>query len=337
MFWPASKNVYDIGYGDGQTIRKIVNYYNSLLVFRSNSIYSYSHLGDPAGAQSSVTVSNIGLTNNKCLVQYENYIYFMYDDMAFEFINNNARQINIKVPLISGTRTGIDEIQARAVSLFNRRIIFSYFDKLYSYNLRTRTWTTWTTPTYTSIGQILSVVSNNQYESAICFSSKLVATGSGRVAKTLQITDTFTLGESETFDCVIQTKNYNYQSGATFKRLFWWGVDASFKGTVVGTVSPITFNTAVSWATLGAYTWAAVSTYSWAQPISPSISVTTTQSTAGPSTIRKFVKFLKGLRFRQAYYRVVFTSDGTPDTSPVRLFSLMTYVRSKQHVSQSVS
>jgi hypothetical protein len=336
-FWPTTPNATAIGTGDGQSIKKIVNYYSSILVFRSNSIYSYSYLSDTAGFVVSQVVPNIGLTNKKTLVVYENYIYFMYDDMAFEFINNRATQINVKTPLISGTRTGIDETQARAVSLFNRRIIFSYFDKLYVYSLRTRTWTVWTTDTYTSIGQILSVVSNDQYESAICFSSKLIANGSGRVAKTLQITDTFTAGESETFNCVVQTKNFNYQSGATYKRLFWWGTDASFKGTVVGTATPITFNQAIPWSSLASSTWTSLASYSWDQPSTPSIAVTTTQSTAGASTIRKFVKFLKGLRFRQINFRVTFVSDGTPDTSPVRLFSLMTYVRSHAHVSKSVS
>lgn len=336
-FWPTSPNYAIIGTGDGQSIKKIVNYYSSILIFRSSSIYSFSYLSDPAGLVVSLVVPNVGLTNNKTLVEYENYLYFMYDDMAFEFVNNRASQINIKTPLIAGTRAGIDETQARAVSLFNRRIIFSYFDKLYVYSLRTKTWTMWTSDTYTSIGQILSVVSNDQYESAFCFSSKLVATGAGRVGKTLQITDTFTAGESETFNCVIQTKNFNYQSSATYKRLFWWGTDASFKGMVVGTATPITFSQAVTWSALASSTWDSIAAYAWSQPGTPSIAVSTSQSTTGASTIRKFVKFLKGLRFRQINFRVSFTSDGTPDTSPVRLFSLMTYVRSHAHVSKSVS
>jgi hypothetical protein len=336
-FWPTAQNAIIVSNGDGQAIKKLVVYYNSILVFRSTSIFSYSFSADSANFVLSLIVSDIGLADKKSLVVYKNYLYFNYDDNAFEFVNNRAEQINIKVPFISGSRSNIEEPQARAVSLFNRRIIFSYFDILYVFNLRTRTWTTWKSPTFHAIGQIITHVTSDQYDQGAAFSSYIVPSGSGRVAKMLNISDTFEVGKSETFNCVIQTKNFNYQSAATYKRLFWWGIDASFNGEVVGTATPIIYSQSITWGQLATYTWSSLIANSWDQPISPSVSVTTDRMTFGASIARKFVKFLKGLRFRQLNYQVTFTSDGTPATSPVRLFSLMTYVRSHQHVSKSVS
>lgn len=338
-FWPtfsSTTNTVKIGSGDGQAIVRLAVYYNSLVIFRTNSIYSYQFLSDPGVGTISLLVPNIGLSDKKSFVAYENYIYFMYDERGYEFVNNRAQQINTKVPFVSGSRTGIDESQARSVSLFNNRIIFSYFNYLYVFGLRTRTWSVWNSPTKGPLGEIFSAITDNDFEEAVTFSSAIVPAGGTRVAKTLHLSDVFTF-DSEVFTCIAQTKNYNYQSSSTYKRLFWWGVDAVFNGTVTATVTPVTFNTAVTWNQLLSYTWSAVSGNDWLQPANPVIDVQTVRQTSGSTALRKFVKFLKSLRFRQVNYRLEFETDGTQTTAPIRLFSLMTYVRAHQRVSKTVT
>jgi hypothetical protein len=281
-------------------------------------------------------VPNIGLSDKKSLVAYENYIYFMYDEKGYEFVNNRAQQLNIKVPFVSGNRTGIDESQARAVSLFNDRIIFSYFNFLYVFGLRTRTWSVWTSAAQGPIGEIFTAVTDSDFEEAIMFSSAIVPSGASRNAKTLHISDIVST-DVENFVCIAQTKNYNYQSSSTYKRLFWWGVDAIFRGRVTATVTPITFNTSVTWAEMIQYTWASVGANDWNQAAYPGADVQTVRDTTGGAALRKFVKFLKALRFRQVHYRLEFETDGSSTSAPVRLFSLMTYVRAHQRVSKTVT
>ena len=338
-FWPtfsSTLNTIKVGSGDGQAIVRIAVYYNSLVIFRTNSIYSYQFLNDPGAGTISLLVPNIGLSDKKSFVAYENYIYFMYDERGYEFVNNRAQQINQRVPFVSGSRTGIDESQARSVSLFNNRIIFSYFNYLYVFGLRTRTWSVWRSPVQGAIGEIFSAVTDNDFEEAILFSSTIVPAGGSRVAKTLHMSDAFGFDEEE-FTCTIQTKNFNYQSSSSYKRLFWWGADAIFRGQVTATVTPITFNTAVTWAQLGAYTWSAISAFDWSQPAIPGVDVQTVRNTPSGTAVRKFVKFLKALRFRQVNFRLEFATDGSLSSAPVRLFSLMTYVRAHQRVSKTVT
>jgi hypothetical protein len=338
-FWPtfsSTLNTIIVGSGDGQAIVRLSVYYNSLVIFRTNSIYSFQFLDDPGGGTVSLLVPNVGLSDKKSLVSFENYIYFMYDEKGYEFINNRAQQINVKVPFISGTRTGIDESQARAVSLFNDRIIFSYFNYLYVFGLRTRTWSIWRSTEQGPIGEIFTAVTDSDFEEAVMFSSAIVPAGSPRVAKTLHISD-FVGSEQEDFVCIAQTKNYNYQSSSTYKRLFWWGVDAIFRGEVTATVTPITFNVSVTWDNVSTSTWASLSSNTWEQPAFPGADVQTVRDTPGASSIRKFVKFLKALRFRQVHYRLEFETDGSILSAPVRLFSLMTYVRAHQRVSKTIT
>ena len=338
-FWPtfsSTLNTIKVGSGDGQAIVRISVYYNSLVIFRTNSIYSYQFLNDPGAGTISLLVPNIGLTDKKSLVAYENYIYFMYDEKGYEFVNNRAQQINTKVPFVAGTRTGIDESQARAVSLFNNRIIFSYFNYLYVFGLRTRTWTVWKSDVHGPIGEIFAATTDAEFEEAITFSSAIVPAGTPRNAKTLHLSDTFS-DDAEAFVCTVQTKNYNYQSSSTYKRLFWWGVDAIFRGEVRAFATPITYNQSISWTQLAAFTWNGLLPNDWEQPATPTIAIETVRNTAGVSPIRKFVKFLKALRFRQINYRLEFDTDGSINNAPVRLFSLMTYVRAHQRVSKTIT
>lgn len=333
-FWPVAPDFLDIGVGDGQNIVQIVVYYNSLLVFRSDSVYSYQFSSDPASGAVSLIIPGIGLADKDAIASFESYLYFMYEDRAYEFYNNRATQINVKAPFSAVSRVGL--YKPYAVSVFGNRAIFSFFDTMFVFSLNTRTWTTWFSTTQGPIGRIVQLAQVGQYSTAIAHSSRSVATGGGRTAKTFFITDGVT-NDAEAMHCIAITKNYNYEAASSYKRLFWWGVDATFRSQVVAIATPIVFNYAVTWGQLLAFTWGTVRQYTWGQPISGTLSVQTVRNTAGSGSIRKFVKFMKGLRFRQINFRVDFTTDGSVNTAPVRLFSLMTYVSSKERVSKIVS
>lgn len=152
-FWLAPSFV-DVGQGDGQDIVLLTTWYNTLVAFRTQSIYAFSFNADPAQGAVALLVPGIGLDSKECLIAYEGYMYFMYDGKGYQFINNNAQQINIKVPF---TATGqANNTLPFSVSLFNNRVIFHYYDTMYVFSLRTKTWTRWKSPQHGSIGQIMS-------------------------------------------------------------------------------------------------------------------------------------------------------------------------------------
>ena len=152
-FW-TSPNFVDVGQGDGQDIVLLTTYYNTLVAFRTQSIYAFSFNADPAQGSVTLLVPGVGLTSKDSLISYESYLYFMYDEKAYQFINNNAQQINLKVPFTATSQANISI--PFGVSLFNNRAIFHYYDTMYVYSLRTKTWTRWKSPQHGSIGQIMS-------------------------------------------------------------------------------------------------------------------------------------------------------------------------------------
>lgn len=333
-FWAAAPDFIDIGAGDGQSLVQVTIYYNNLLIFRTNSIFSFEYTSDPSAGVISQIAPGVGLTSPDTLVAYESYLYFMYNDKAYEFINNRATQINIKVPFRSTSRSGI--YKPCAVSLFNQRVIFSFWDILYVFSLRTRTWTTWKSNVWGPIGKIVTLAANTEFPQAIAHSSVGVALGGSRSAATLFLTDAITT-DKEVMTCTMQTKNYSYEASSVYKRLFWWGVDAVFRGEIHALVTPITFNYRITWGELLNYNWGDLLDFTWSQPVSGTLAVETVRDSSGSGSMRKFVKFLKALRFRQVFFRITFDTDGSIDTAPVRVFTIMTYVKAKERVSKAIT
>lgn len=333
-FWPVAPDFIDIGSGDGQNIVQVVVYYNNLLVFRTGSVYTFQYSSDPASGVISLIIPGIGLSDRDAIVMHESYVYFMFEDRAYEFYNNRASQINIKTPFEAVSRSGL--YKPFSVSVFGNRVIFSYYDTMFVFSLNTRTWTTWFSTTHGAIGKIVAVDQLGEYQTAVTHSSRSVTPGGTREAPTLFITDGPTT-DAEPMRCIIRTKNYNYEAASVYKRLFWWGVDAAFRSRVTGIVTPIVYNYSVSWAALLQTTWANVLNFTWAQPLSGTLSVETNRDTGGTGAMRKFVKFKAPIRFRQVNFKVDFETDGSVDSAPVRLFSLMSYVSAKERVSKTVT
>lgn len=333
-FWQAPAFV-DVGQGDGQDIVRLTTYYDTLVAFRTQSIYAFGFNSDPAQGAVTLLVPGVGLASKECLIAHENYLYFMYDEKAYQFVNNNAQQINLKVPF---TATGLANITIPfAVSLFNNRAIFHYYDTMYVYSLRTRTWTRWKSTEHGSIGQIMSpagVLTDEAYVN----SSAAVPLGGGRTAPLLYIEDRFT-NATETYTCELQTKNYNYQLSSNFKRLFWWGVDAVFRTRIRGWAVPVVHHAQVTNGQLYSQgvTYGQLLGGTFGSPFIGDLSVFSDYDLAGTGPIRKFVKMFKSMRFRQIYFRVVFDTDGSIGSAPVNIFTITAYVGAKETVSKPVS
>ena len=331
-FWQVSNPFVDIGAGDGQNVVKILTYYDTMLVFRTKSIWSFRFSSDPAAAVQGVVVPGVGLQSRFSLVTYENYIYFMYDEKAYQFINNRAQQINIKVPF--RTLNPGSTNTPYTVSLFNNRVLFSFYEMIYVYSLRTQTWTTWRSDAWGPIGQLMMPYTDADTDIAYALPS---SASDGAEVLLLRIDDRVTSATEDMF-CVLLTKNYNFDVPGSFKVLFWWGIDAIFKTNIQGQVIPGIYNLSTTWGSLftGGVSWGSLLGGTWSHPYLSDPSVISEVLT-GPGPVRKFVKFFKKLRFRQIQFRITFRTDGSETTAPVQIFTLSTYMAEKQTVSRTVS
>lgn len=333
----ASREV-QVSPGDGQIIVGLIPYFGSLLVFRNQSIFSYSYATSTAAAIISVVTPGIGLASTESLVAYESFLYFMYDDKAYEFVNNRAQRINQQVPFRANSQFGV--AYPYAVSTFGKRILFTYYDYIYVFNTDTRTWTRWSSTVWGAIGRLLEPIPGTSTIDAFAFPSAVVPAGGSRKVALLRINEALTATDREAFTCVAQTKNYAYDLPSNFKRMWWWGADAVFRDDVRGEAHPIVQTQSVTWGYLwtSLLTWADMLINTWDAPVgSDVVEEITEYETDGLGFIRKFVKFRKGMRFRQVYFRVEFTTDGSISTAPVYLFTLRARLAVRQTVSKAIT
>jgi hypothetical protein len=141
-------------------------------------------------------------------------------------------------------------------------------------------------------------------------------------------------GQIADIQCIARTKNFDMAIPNQFKRLWWWGVDVITNRDVVGTATPIVLSFAVTWAQLAAFKWNQLKT--WAQPLTDALGVSTTV-TVSTGTSRRFVKFLKSLRFRQINFKVMLVTDGSTADGPARLFTMLIITESKQGVVKGIT
>lgn len=335
-FWPVAPEFIDIARGDGQNIVSIRTYYEALLIFRTASIYKFSYGTDPASGNIEVSVPNVGLDSRWSLAAFENYFYFSYDDRAYEYMNGRAQAISQAITFTStGARSGFTV--PLAVSIFNSRAIFTFYDTLYVFSLITRTWSRWRATERDGIGRILER-RNDSSTPPQAYAMRAIRPLGATTAPLLRISDAIT-SDHEDFQCVARTKIYAFDTPQLYKRLFWWGLDGIFRMDVKATVTPIVYGGQVTWGELleKSVTWGDMLDGTWGRPIAQGLSVETVRPELGAAAQRKFVKFNKKLRFRQLQFQVVFDTRGDDQTAPVRLFSLHAEVSQAQTVAKAIS
>lgn len=150
------------------------------------------------------------------------------------------------------------------------------------------------------------------------------------------------VGAIEYIDCWFETKSYDYQAAPAFKRLFYWGADLKTPRAFIAEARPVAKQGSISWGDLNNYTWTQLEQGTWGNPLdwlnksTAIIDYTEAQEEISDNG-RFFAKILKSIRFRQISFYIKFSTLGTLETGPVKLFSLTTMVTPKQDVVDKIS
>lgn len=148
------------------------------------------------------------------------------------------------------------------------------------------------------------------------------------------VADTHPAEVEEPFDCFIKTKYYDYANAANFKRLMWWGADAAINTKVTARLDPTQYAVNKTWKELEDLTWDSPDLYTWSRPLVPGITVEDSTTVGYELSGRKFIKFLKSIRFRKLSYELAFSSTGVDET---KVFKLVTVIGQKAKVPRRVN
>lgn len=324
----TSSDFIDVNPGDGEKIIDIYASGNTLYCFKNDSTWVFSYNSAPTDGTLQQISAIIGVSDIECITQFENTIYVYHEGFIYELVNYIHTKLNYKVNFTPSGSTSY--VRPVALSRVVDRLVLRYFDKVYVFNLRTRTWTTWvTTKNFCKFTQIPKSSTSSD---AMAYISGSCVTDD---KSTFKFTDEYA-SASESMTCTIRTKYFDFNSPNLFKRLHWWGVDVISQGVVSGTVTPVIYSFSVTWGDLASYTWGDLASFTWGQPLNTVPSVSDSISTSG-SNGRRFLKFLKSIRFRNVYFDISIDTDGTVSKSPVKIFTVNPVITQKQQVSASIS
>lgn len=338
--WTTATDFFDLSPGDGQKLIDLVVVNNNLTLFKNDSTYVLTYSTAPTDGTIIKANNNIGATRQHCMQTHENSIYVLHEGNVYKIDNYNFVNISTKVPFNPTVLTPGTYTEEMHLSKIGNRLIVRFFDKTYSYGLKTNSWSEWRTENsdLNALGPIVEHPNINatqpflMYVAGQSISTRTFITSiwdghtSSRVERTVST--------PVAVKCRIKTKNYDFGLGYQFKKLKYWGADILTTKDVVGTASPITFGVSVTWSDVAIYEWNNLG--SWASPLitNPDI-VTEVVAIAG--SLRRFMKFLKALRFRQVNFAVDMTTDGSLSDGPCRLYTLTIFAVPKQHTSKQVS
>lgn len=361
LVWTPT-NLIPVSQGDGENLIDIVVYNDNLLMFKQDSTWAFAFDSDPADGILREINNQIGSSGKNCVVQHENSLYNFHEGVVYEIVNYDFKPINLKVPFeldASRPAWADDYVQDIFIATLGNRLLVRYFGRLYCYNIRTKSWGTWesaiegnnyigrpvefpnisstfTNPKYyaCSIMSIEDPATNpDQFETQRIFliQDRLDGTTNERYLDLVE--DEFV---SSDIECVIKTKNFSAEETHRYKRLMWWGADVSTQRELTAIATPVTANYAVTWNDLHTYTWEDLHNNTWDQPLTNTLNFTTVVNN-NLSAGRKFIKFLKALRWRQINFEIRMLTNGTTVDGPCRLFSLTAILGSKQTVVKQVS
>lgn len=339
--WPGS-NFIDVRPGDGQKLIDLAVYKSNLLLFKEDSTDVLAYESNPSDAVRENISVTIGATTRKCVVEYEDSIFVYHEGDIFEIINYNFSRINTKVPLFFDNSAPSARAEEVFMCLMGDRLVIRYYNRLYIFGLRTRTWTRWESasidlhnfgPLVAMPSNVLSAVNDEFYAgSSILSNEKVYRIRDGYDAVTTEQSASVQYAIS----CRAKTKNFDLAASQLFKRLHWWGADVLTSNNIVGIATPIVLGQLVLWGDLFSLGKLSSDLGTWASPLTGSVSVSTTVTGSSGAT-RVFAKFLKGLRFRQINFEINLTSNGSTSDGPAKLFILIINTATRQRVPKAVN
>lgn len=336
--WDTGVNFFDVRSGDGQGVKALTAFQDNVVCHKTDSTYVFSYDSNPSRGNVRLISGSVGIENKWCVVEYDNSLYVQHESKVYQLANWNFTLVNLKVPFEYLENVGPSDYDTYAsLNVMTDRLICHHFDNIYVFNLRMGVWSKWAIGASVNFNRFVAVPLNDSSEIERYYG------GCRRIDETQ---DNHVLYEwrpeidgvrSEEMTCYVVTKTYDFNVPYTFKRLFHWGVDMLSQRDLTYTVHPVVYSPAVTHEQMSAFTHEELAQGSNLRPLSVSIDVSGSKSISNVSGARMFVKLIKSLRFRQIYFTVGGTTDGSTVTGPIQIYSIMAFVDNKQLVSKEVS
>jgi hypothetical protein len=320
---------------DGHYLQKVVNYNDQLVVFKNRGVWVLNYSSDPGQGSLRLISPIVGTDNCFSAASRDDYVVTYSSGKIYRI---NANSLDLLSPTYANTLnnysrnnvtsstnyTSMFELNSFVTFVDSDKIIIFVEGKYLVWNILNECWTRYEFTEGEEIGLILEVPSFDDRSANTYFCGGLTFNNTD----TYELVGQKTVFENDTayipFYASITSKPIDFGTAASFKRLFHWGVDCIFGGTVTGTISPVTVTSTI-WSSLSSNTWDSLSANNWNTPLVSSVSSVTVTSN---NNQREYVKFPKSSRFRRINFKVEFYRQANYCT----FYTINAFVKAKQLV-----
>lgn len=325
---------FDVEPGNGQKLTALTVLNNDIILFKEHSTFRAGYTSDVRKMEISKISTTIGTPAADCSVTYDNNnIYLLHDNSVYELYNYTFTKLssNISMSTVLGGDIYTDE--KVSLTLFRNRLFVRYYNNLYVYSLLSGRWSSWKTAKKFSR---VVVVPDQAGDTA--YAHSITTTDPGILYK-FQDDRVTGVQSEEDFTCVITTKTYDFDASWSFKVLFWWGMTLATSGSTTAQVMVPNAQPNNTWQFLhDNYTWDSANTAGILWSNAPQIVFSTVVLPGLGSYARKFLKFQKKMRFRQAFFKITTNArSNSIGDAVVRIYDLVVFVNKKETVVKEIT
>lgn len=337
--WPST-NFIDVSKGDGTKLVDLAIYKGNLLLFKNDSTFVLSYDTAPSAAIMEQVSPVVGVTAYRCVVEYENSVFTYHEGEIYELVNYDFQSVNVKVPFVLDQSAPSTRLEEVFLCLLGDRLVFRYYNKVYVYGLRTRTWSEWTSASVNlrNFGPLVLVPSNilsNVNNVYFAGSSVQLDFNTFNVREDHDFTIVENVASTPfVIACSMKTKNYDFGVAIRYKRLFGWELDCLTNKDVTGTMTPVTFTFQSTWGSLSLIEWPDLGPWEAPEAQNPTFAVTIP---SGGTATRRLLRFPRAARFRQINFKVEMQTDGSRNDGPCQVYSLSANTKAKELVEKAVN
>lgn len=369
--FPAA-NFLDVSTKDGSNIIALAVYQDSIIIFKETSTWQFSF--DIAPSDGTLRSINpvIGTDSYKCAKQYENSIFIMQGNKAYEMVNFQFVNINPRTPFEKGRAlpTGgsyANEADEKHISLVGDRLICRYFGNCYVYNLRTRTWSKWEVAEQSVdafdltfqqwFGDWWRSPEKDENGFDLYFSTLGISSFNQdnitNIESVFKVKDGYTDADFEQYEaasnslakrtdiqCKLKTKKYDFNEPQVEKSMKWWGAYIVSNRDVSTTVLYSTPSDSMTWDQLEAkYNWDQFNgLYYWDFSDSGEAMISDTKLLSMDG-FAGFVRFNESVRGSQFQFELDTTTDGSTnfDGGVFQISELVVTIEAGQTAAEKVT
>ena len=228
--FPSTNKLF-INPNDGQSIRDAVVFLDNIFVFKYDSTYIITYDTGIDRVQIRPVSNTVGSKDIRQHLIYADTLFVYHNRFVWRFTGSTFVPLSQKI-IVSNQ----DSPQEPTLSQWSDTIILRFSDVAYVYNFYTESWTTWSSDEM--FNYIVKYSELEDYTEITYYGGKRGDTSLVKIRTVWPQTENpdVVLGpdNTEEFKARLQTKHYGFDTPNTFKRLFWWGVNAIIQSGAPG-------------------------------------------------------------------------------------------------------